>query len=80
MKRAGMAWAQDSPKLTLKNSSSAAKAARRSIMACIERETTAINARTLDSVIMNPRAGDALAAPGFLDEVPESLLLLAATT
>ena len=45
-----------------------------------ERETTAINPRTLDLVIMNPRAGDALAAPSFLDEVPESSLLLVVRT
>lgn len=78
MKRAGMAWIQDSSRLTLKNSSSAAKAARRSIVACRERETTVINPCTLDLAIMNPWAGVALAAPNFLDEVPESSLLLAA--
>lgn len=45
-----------------------------------ERETTAVNPSTLDLVIMNPWAGDALTAPSFLDEVPESQLLLAART
>lgn len=59
MKRAGMAWNQDSPKVTLKNSSTAAKAAKRSIVACEERETTAISPRTLDLVITIPWEWDA---------------------
>lgn len=58
MKRAGMAWTQDSPRVTLKNSSTAAKAAKRSIVACRERETTAINPHTLDLMITIPWVWD----------------------
>lgn len=59
MKRAGMAWAQDSSRVTLKNSSTAAKAAKRSIVPCGERETTAISPCKLDLVLTIPWVWDA---------------------